>query len=347
LAGNPKAGQNSTAEIFFDAGGFTAWYAYLLVKHDAGKRSHFRGKAALSTLFDELENTPVEYRKALAGAVASNVEPKVSERMQNVYAKVVNEPHNDISQQTKKRRKYSERVSTIPCSHLSGTTDYDGTSPTSSGDISSPPATSSSAGVHRSIDRSAQGQRLIYPSSDTFTETEQVVVNGSLAETGRFYPPYLSKAIRRLRDPSNENAFVAAISMTFPDARVTTKIECQMALEITANKVEHMAKEVFDAHLETTEGLRYICLPGGAKVVPNSKFTLRGCRHDIIHSMFGLETYSAVMASPACQVEAKLGHVTTECISMVISQGADDVAVVFLSLGLREGTLIAEKLRLR
>lgn len=135
--------------------------------------------------------------------------------------------------------------------------------------------------------------------------------------------------------------------MTFPDARVTTKIECQMALEITANKVEHLAKELFDAHLETTEGLRYICLPGGAQVVPNSKFTLRGCRHDIISSMFGLETYRAVMASPACQVEAKLGHDTTVCISMVISQGADDVAVVFLSLGLREGTLIAEKLRLR
>ncbi|KAK5043474.1 hypothetical protein LTR84_011968 [Exophiala bonariae] len=325
-----KAAQDSTARLFLDAGGFNAWLAYILVKQNAEKQSHFRGKAAFSTLINELEATPAEYRKALAGAVASSTETRVRDRMQNVYEKLIKESQNDILQQNKRRR----------------TTDCEGSLPTTSGDMPSPPAASSSA-VYLSIDRSPQGQRLVYLSSDMFTGTEQEVVNGSLAEIGKFFPPYLSKAIRRIQDPSNENAFVATISMTFPDARVTTMIECQMALEITANKVEHMAKELFNAHLETTEGLRYICLPGGARVVPNPKFTLRGCRHDIISSMFGLETYAAVMASPPYQVEAKLGHDTTECISMVISQGANDVAIVFLSLGLREGTLIADKLRLR
>lgn len=63
--------------------------------------------------------------------------------------------------------------------------------------------------------------------------------------------------------------------------------------------------------------------------------------------MFDLETYDAAMAFSAYQLEARQGYDTTECISRVISQGADNVAVVFLSLGLREGNLIADRLKRR
>ena len=212
--------------------------------------------------------------------------------------------------------------------------------------ILSPTATSSSAGPYHSIDHSAQEQRLAYPSSDSFAETDQVLVNVSLAETRLLFPPYLSKAIKRIPDPSNGNAFVAAISMTFPDARVTTKIDCQMALEITDNKVEHIAMKLFDTHLETTEGLRYVCLPGVARVLPNPKLTLRGCLHDNLSSIFGPDTHNAIMTSPAYQDEVKRGHDYTECVSMVISQGAHDGGVILLSLGLREGALIKDKLNL-
>ena len=88
----------------------------------------------------------------------------------------------------------------------------------------------------------------------------------------------------------------------------------------------------------------YLVVP---KFCPISDQLYRGCRHDIIPSIFGLETYNAVIASPAYRLEAKEGHETTECISMVISQASNEVAVIFLSLGLREGTLIADKLKLR
>lgn len=185
---------------------------------------------------------------------------------------------NDTSQQNKKRRKHSERVSALPIHIIQ-------VQQTIVADHRQHLGTYRARLLHQVAQ--AYSALLIalpkgntsYHSSDIFTETEQVVVNGSLAETGKFYPPYLSKAIRRIRDQSNENAFVAAISMTFPDARVTTKIECQMALEITANKVEHMAKELFDAHLETTEGLRYVCLPLNQLHVPlqwyNASFSTR------------------------------------------------------------------------
>lgn len=117
-----------------------------------------------------------------------------------------------------------------------------------------------------------------------------------------------------------------------------------MALDITDNKVEHIAKELFDVHLETTAGLRYVYLPGGAKVLPNPKLTLRGCRYDIISSVFGPHASSAIAASPTYQDDIKQGRDRTGCVSMVISHRALEGAIIFASLGPREGTLIGDRL---
>ena len=75
----------------------------------AEKRSHFPGKAALSTIVDEVETAPVEYRKALAAAIASHGGTKLTERMQHVYERIIKESQNDNSQQNKRRRRYFER----------------------------------------------------------------------------------------------------------------------------------------------------------------------------------------------------------------------------------------------
>jgi hypothetical protein len=56
------------------------------------------------------------------------------------------------------------------------------------------------------------------------------------------------------------------------------KLDCYMALEITTDKVQHMARELFGIRLETVAGLRYVYLPGSAsKILPNPMFTLQGC----------------------------------------------------------------------
>jgi hypothetical protein len=46
-------------------------------------------------------------------------------------------------------------------------------------------------------------------------------------------------------------------------------------------------------------------------------------------------------------MEVKQGLDRTDCISMEISQGADTAGLVFLRLGLGEGSLIAKRLKLR
>jgi hypothetical protein len=216
--------------------------------------------------------------------------------------------------------------------------------PTTSANTMSPIVPSSSTVIYHSGDQSAQ---VAHHNPDSFAETEQILVNASLAETTKLYPPYLSSAVRRIRDPANPNEFVAAISMKFADSQMNIKTDCEMALEIAANKVEHMAMELFNAHLETIEGLRYIYLPGGAKVWPNPNLTLQGCKRDVVSSMFGSETSNAIMVTHAYQMEVKQGLDRTDCISMEISQGADTAGLVFLRLGLGEGSLIAKRLKLR
>lgn len=169
-------------------------------------------------------------------------------------------------------------------------------------------------------------------------------MHASLAEAIHLFPPYLSGAVKRIPDTVNENALVAAIAMTFPAAQATKRFGCHMTLDITENKVEHIARELFHAHLETTEGLRYVCLPGGAKVLPNPHFTLRGCRHEIILPIFGPETSGAIMASPVYREEFRQGRNCTDCVSMVISHGAHDGGSIIVTLGLREGALLKDKL---
>lgn len=179
---------------------------------------------------------------------------------------------------------------------------------------------------------------------DRFAEHKQVLVNASLTATIRLFPPYLASAVKRIIKPGSEDALVAAISMSFPNALFMDKFWCQMSLEIMDNKIERVAWELFGAHLETTAGLRYVCLPGGAKVLPNPHFTLRGCQRDIISSFFGREMSRGIEESPTYQDEIKRACACTDCVSMVISQRSQDGAILFLSLGLREGTLLSEKL---
>jgi len=134
----------------------------------------------------------------------------------------------------------------------------------------------------------------------------------------------------------------AAISMTFPNAWFKG---CQMSLEIKANKIEHLASVLFpNVHLETTAGLRYVCLTGISRVLPNPNLTLRGCPHKIIRSVFGADTADGLAASPEFQEEVRQGHDYTDCVSMVVSQRAEDGAFLFISLGVREGVYIRGKL---
>lgn len=328
-----QAEEDSTARLFLEEGKFPAWFAYFLAKNGAENSGHFTGKADCRRLIAGLEKVSAENRKLLAKRVASNIPPQVKERIQHLENRVVKTLQNDsMTQQSNKRRR---------------TTDSSSYPDTSVG-LSTPTATSSGAAAYNSpLDHSTQEQVLANPSfdsSDYFAEDKHVLVNASLVETTDLLPSYLSAAIKRNPDPSTMNRFVAAVALTFPNAPVTDKFGCQMTLEVTENKVEYIARELFGVHLETTAGLRYVYLPGGAKVLPNPTITLRGCRYDTPESIFGPETYNAITASPAFQDDIKRSRDRTDSVSMLISHEAREGAVIFASLGPREGTLIKNKL---
>ena len=183
-----------------------------------------------------------------------------------------------------------------------------------------------------------------FNSLDSVAPDEHVLVNASLAAATDLFPAYLAGAIRRIPHPSSKNVLVAAISITFPAAAFTSKIRCQMALMVTDNKVQRIAKELFGAELEINAGLRYVCLSASTKVLPNPLLTLQGCRLDVISTIFGEETACAITASPLYQEDIRQGHDYTDCVSMVISHQAADGATLYVSLGLMRGNEIRDKL---
>lgn len=117
-----------------------------------------------------------------------------------------------------------------------------------------------------------------------------------------------------------------------------------MTIDIMDNKVEHLASVLFGVHLETNAGLRYVYLPGGAKILPNPNFTIRGCLPDQIRSTFGSEIHHGIVANPDYQDEVKQGYSRTDCVSMLISQEASNGATFLLSLAPMEGTEIKNRL---
>ena len=173
---------------------------------------------------------------------------------------------------------------------------------------------------------------------------DHVLVNASLRSSTSLMPTYLAGAIERDRDPNDEDALTAGISMTFPNEPFTKKIGCTMSIRVAANRVQGLAKELFDANVETDGGLRYLLLPNGSQVLPNPNFSLRGCQHSACCAVFGRELSDGIVASPQCQDDIKQGRDYTDSVSMMISHSAYEGGTIFVTLGLKEGSVIRDKL---
>jgi len=133
--------------------------------------------------------------------------------------------------------------------------------------------------------------------------------------------------------------------MSFLDvSSVENKFGCMMTLEITCNKVEHLARELFDAHVEATDNHRYLLLPTGLRIIPSPDLVLRGCKRHVILKVFGQDIHNAVTASPAYREEVIRGKNLTESVTMTISHKADDGAFINVSLDEKEGVRVKGKL---
>lgn len=132
--------------------------------------------------------------------------------------------------------------------------------------------------------------------------------------------------------------------MNIPEPPVLDREGCQMSLDITSDKIQHLAQMIFGRRLETYNGLRYVCFADGGKILPNPHLTLQGCRRTALHETFGPKISHAITTSPRYKKEAREAREKTDCISMVVSADASMGAFLCLSLGVYEGTQIKKEL---
>lgn len=164
--------------------------------------------------------------------------------------------------------------------------------------------------------------------------------NASIAECTRLFPLYMATSIKRKADPDDAQGLVAAVSLTLKD----TEGLGQLQLDIMGNKVEYLAKELFEAHFESEAGVRYVYLGNGTtKAIPNPSVILRGGRPTAIRGLFGAEIAEGVFASSLYQREVKEGRgECTDCVSMTVI-GMDSAEISIL-LSLEKAVLLRTKL---
>jgi hypothetical protein len=107
------AGENYTAKIFLQKGGFAAWIAYLLAKNAADRKDTYGGKFHFQHLITNLEKEPYTSRTQLATRLATAInsgaiQPDVKRRLGDLYdRKIQRLLDNHMSQEraNKRRRK--------------------------------------------------------------------------------------------------------------------------------------------------------------------------------------------------------------------------------------------------
>lgn len=342
-----QAEGSSTARIFLDSGGFGAWFAYILAKNAISVQATFRGKAEFSRLIAKLDEETVEIRQLLASSVASAIEPQVREKIDTVYNRKILQPRNDrMSLGQNKRQRTTDVDSLLPSSP-----NIRDTTATPSGVTTDLPG-NHSAPVERvpvfsshDTDNIAEAANNIVEDTHYIADDKYVNIDASLAVTTQLLPRELSNSIKRVPHSRNPNILVAAISMIYTNSlEHMDKYGCQMALQVTPEKVTHLAQVLFGAHTETRGGLRYVYMASGAKILPKPEMTLQGCSLDVVHPFFGPELSHAVTHSPQYQEDNTEWRDRTDCVSMVISHRADEGAIIYVSLELFSGTVIAKKL---
>ena len=169
-----------------------------------------------------------------------------------------------------------------------------------------------------------------------------VLEKASLQGIGDVFDNYMCGAIRRDTVRSGERAyFKAAVTMDFPFDGL---VDCLMSLAIHQSKVGYLAMALFKVHVELVGQVRYVIAKEGAKLIPNPEMTLKGAQDDAIIRVFGPEIYGAIKTSRMREKELEEGNLVTECVSMIITSRSDEGAIINLSLGLKGGAQIQNKL---
>ena len=92
--------------------------------------------------------------------------------------------------------------------------------------------------------------------------------------------------------------------MVFPSQGL---VDCVMSVAIQQSKVEYLAMALFNVHVESIGGVRYVLLNRGVTLSPNPEITLKGVQDDAIILVFSPEIYAAITASRIRRKELEEG----------------------------------------
>lgn len=303
-----EAGDTTSERIFFDHGGTSAWAAYVLTRMIAEGTGHASGKTKRQRLLRRVDAMPSDDRRQLARRLGAAIGPD-RERIEQVVKNARQQPDRARGQRSTTTQQNSDDDS-----------DADRDNEASARN-SQPAAAGSAEGA---------------PSS-----SEQVFRMASIAACTAIFPPYIAAAIKRKTNQGSPQPF-ASVTMSMRAG----SSECELRLEITANKVEYLARELFGAHLETETESRHVYLmgPTSPRAVPYPSLMLTGCRPAAVQEIFGTEIANAIFATVIHQQEAKEVRACTQCITMVISQASSSNADICLLLPVAQGAALRDQL---
>lgn len=133
----------------------------------------------------------------------------------------------------------------------------------------------------------------------------------------------------------------AAVTMDFPRRGL---VDCLISLGVYQSKVEYLAMTLFRVRVESVGQVRYVSFKGGVRLIPNPEITLKGVLDKAIIDVFGSEIHRAITTCRIREKELEQGNRVTECVSMILTNNPSDAAIINLSLGLKGGVQIRNKL---
>ncbi|CAN8096742.1 unnamed protein product [Discula destructiva] len=304
-----RASDSSTERIFYDHGGLAAWAAYSITKKVAMGSGHIAGRKKRRELVERMEAETAARRKSLAIEVAAAIDTD-RERLEDII-----------------NTARLHRQSTLP-------------------------KDDSDTGITLGSEREAHSESTIAAEEsdapDNVSPDTHHLAGASTAGCRHVFSRYLVGALKKAVDGERANGErangellprVAAVNLALRDYS-----ESEMRLEIMDNKVECIARELFDAHLVTANGTRYLCLTGSTRVVPNPSMVLAGCRPPTLSRIFGQRIADALMSTTVYRRDFEEGRERTDCVTMEIFQAANATALLRIPLPADDAWSIKDEL---
>lgn len=173
------------------------------------------------------------------------------------------------------------------------------------------------------------------------TEKHLVLEKASLRGIAEVFDNYICDAISKVTIQNNEKPCKAAVTMNFPPRGL---VDCLMSLDVHQSKVGYLAMALFKVRVESVGQVRYVGLKDGVRLTPNPEITLKGVMDEAIIDVFGSEIHGAITTCRMREKEVEEGNNVTECVSMILTSKPSDGAIINLSLGLKCGFQIQNKL---